>query len=90
MVGSELGHFSFWWIIPIVMIIVCFLMMRGRRGSMMCGPWSCNSGHQPYKDSDSALDILDKRYASGEIDTAEYQEIKNTLTQQTGFLRNGE
>lgn len=90
MYGSELGHFSFWWIIPIVMIIVCVLIMKGRRGSMMCRPWFLSSDHRPYKESDSALDILDKRYASGEIDTAGYQEIKNTLTQQTGFSRNGE
>jgi len=30
--------------------------------------------------SDSALDILDRRYASGEINKAEYEEVKRTLT----------
>ena len=40
MYGSELGNFSFWWIVPIFMMILCFLMMGGKMKSMMelcCG-----------------------------------------------------
>ena len=31
-------------------------------------------------DSDTAQEILDKRYASGEIGKGEYEEIKKTIT----------
>jgi len=32
------------------------------------------------RESDSAIEILEKRYASGEIDKEEYEEKKRTLT----------
>jgi uncharacterized membrane protein len=86
MYGSELSNFSFWWIVPILMMILCFLMMRGRKGSMMCGFGSRGSDSQQTRDSDSAIDILDKRYASGEINKAEYEEKKRILTGSTGFI----
>ena len=35
-----------------------------------------NSGHPPEK---SALDILNERYARGEVSTDEYEQIKTTL-----------
>ena len=70
---------GFWWIFPLVMIVLCFLMMRGRRGPMMCGPgprwW--DSGRE--KSGDSAREILEKRYAKGEIDRTEYEEKRKVL-----------
>ena len=86
MYGSELSNFSFWWIVPILMMVLCFLMMRGRRGSMMCGFGSRSTDSQQNRASDSAIDILDKRYASGEINREEYEDKKRTLTESTGFL----
>ena len=79
MYGSEAACFSFWWIVPIIMVVLCFLMMRGRRGAMM---WRCNPRGfdiNQFEGSDSAMDILDKRYASGEVQKDEYREIKKTL-----------
>ena len=73
--------FSFWWIIPIIMMILCFLMMRGRKGSMMCGFGPYDSDGQQSRVADSAIDILNKRYASGEINKEEYEEKKRTLTE---------
>lgn len=70
-----------WWIFPLIMIILCFFMMSGRmRG--MCGFGGHDSeGHD--KDADeSALAILDKKYARGEIDREEYEEKKRVLTQR--------
>jgi len=81
--GTVLTNFSFWWIIPILMMILCFLMMRGRRGSMMCGFGSHGIDNQETRVRDSAIDILKKRYASGDIDKEEYEEKRKTLTQST-------
>jgi uncharacterized membrane protein len=67
MYGSQLCAFSFWWIVPIIMMILCFFMIRGRRGSMMCGFGPRAIDCQQTETSESARDILDKRYASGEI-----------------------
>ena len=63
---------EYWWIFPLVMIIVCFLFMRG---GGMCG----HSSHDEKDRSESARDILDKRYASGEIEKEEYEEKKKDL-----------
>ncbi len=33
--------YGFWWISPVIMIVMmvlCFFMMRGRMGTMMCRP----------------------------------------------------
>ena len=81
MYGSELGAFSFWWIVPVVMMMLCFLMMRRRRGTMMSGFGCCGRYGQQTKDTSSAKDILDRRYASGEIDQAEYEAKQKVLTE---------
>jgi len=66
---------GYWWIFPLVMIFFCFLFMRGcMSGRRMCG-WSFGSGV-----GESAIDVLNKRYAKGEIDQKEYEEKKRTLT----------
>lgn len=77
---SEFFNSSWWWIWPVLMIAMCYFMMRGRRGSMMCGFGPHYKGHSNIKVSDSALEILDKRYATGDIDKAEYEEKKRILT----------
>jgi len=84
MYGSELTCTSFWWIVPLVMMFMCFLMMRKRWGSRMCGFGSRDVGNYQAKGSDTAKEILDKRYAAGEINKDEYEEIKKTITHSTG------
>ena len=64
---------GFWWILPMVMIFLCFFFMRrcGERG------WC---GFRAYDDQkDSAMDILNKRYAQGDVDQAEYEEKRKIL-----------
>ena len=79
MLDPELCNYSFWWIIPIVMMAICFFMIRGRMGSMMCGHGSKDSEGHNTSDSDSIINILDKRYAAGEINREEYEEKKRVL-----------
>ncbi|UCG78467.1 MAG: hypothetical protein JSV21_01125 [Nitrospirota bacterium] len=42
---------EYWWIIPIAMIALCFFMMRGRKGSMMCG--CCSQGDGKGSDTET-------------------------------------
>ena len=81
MYAAEVSNFSLWWLFPLVMIVICFLMMLGRKGSMMCGFGSSDEDSHRINVSDSAKDILDKRYASGEIDKEEYEEKNRILNQ---------
>jgi putative membrane protein len=85
-------HFYFWesgmWIFPttgLVIMLFC-MMIFGRRcfaGSHYRFPCSWHGDHDRYtKDnsgSESALEILNKRYASGEISKEEYERIKRDI-----------
>jgi uncharacterized membrane protein len=81
MYTAELSNFSLWWLFPLVMIIICFLVMRGRKGSMICGFGSGDENSHYKNISDSGEEILNKRYARGEIDEEEYQHKKRILNQ---------
>jgi putative membrane protein len=83
MFGSEFYGFHIWWIFPILMIVLCILMMRGRMGCMMGGHDSHGTEDRNRKGADSPLEILAQRYARGEIDTNEYEEKKRVLTEQS-------
>jgi uncharacterized membrane protein len=82
MYWSEVSNGSLWWIFPLAMMALCFFMLRKRSGSM-CGFGSRDEDQKHISDSDSASDILDKRYALGEISKEEYQEKKITLSRET-------
>ncbi|MGH7800046.1 MAG: hypothetical protein ACREOW_05365 [Thermodesulfobacteriota bacterium] len=70
MLGWESFGYAFWWVFPIIMIVLCLFMMRGWMG--------CIGGRRQGGSSDSALEILNKRYALGEMDNKEHEEIKKS------------
>ncbi len=72
---TEFSFFTgYWWIFPLLMMVACVLFMILGCGRMMCGPWT-------WKEfGNSALDILNKRYAKGDIDQKEYEERKRNLS----------
>ena len=77
MMGSGMmGGFSWWWFMPIFMILFWGLVIWGIvalvRG--LSGPRGSDSSK-----ADSALEVLKRRYARGEIDKEEYEEKKKDL-----------
>lgn len=84
MYGPELCAFSLWWIVPVVMMILCVFMMRRRGGAMMNGFGCCGRDWRQANGKESSMDILDRRYASGDIDQTEYEEKKRTLAGPAG------
>jgi putative membrane protein len=67
------GHgFGFMWIVPLLFLAVCLFFMRGMFG---WGP----GGRSSRTQSDNAREILDKRFAMGEISKDEYEDMKKAL-----------
>ena len=59
------GMHGIWWLFWIVVLIVIFLILR---------PYLVSK-----KEMDSALEILRRKYASGEISSEEFEERKKVL-----------
>ncbi len=79
--------FGWWWVIPVaifVMMVLCIFMMRRGMSCMMCGPSSHTRGPFWKSQSESAREILDKRYARGQIGKEEYEEKKTDLERTNG------
>jgi len=71
--GGFWNSFHWWWLIPMAMMVLCFIMMHGRRNCSIGGPRSRHTAQ-------SAREILDRRYALGEISKEEYLEKKKDIS----------
>ncbi len=63
------------WIFPLIFLVVILLIIFRSGGWRMCG----GRGMQPQDRQSSAKEILDRRYASGEISREEYLQMKKDL-----------
>jgi putative membrane protein len=75
------GHgFGFMWIFPLLFFVVIMLFMRGMcgQGSRGCGSHGHGTSHE-----ENAREILDKRFAKGEISKEEYEGMKKSLSNET-------
>ncbi|WP_224747048.1 SHOCT domain-containing protein [Pelovirga terrestris] len=84
--GPEHFGWGGWWIFPtmmpllmivVVVAILYFILGRGGPGP----PWWHDSGRSsgPARDAETAIEVLKKRYAKGEITREEFEQIKNDL-----------
>ncbi len=80
--GPEHMWWGGWWIFPIIICIIMmffFFMMFARGGFRP--PWSQDSdkNRSESKGLETAIDILKKRYAKGEITKEEFDQMKKDL-----------
>lgn len=66
--------FPLMWIFPLIFLIVMLLFVFRGGGGPMCG----GHGTQGRRE-ESARELLDRRYARGEISREEYQQMKKDL-----------
>ena len=72
-INGPWGGFPWMWIFPLIFLVVILLVLfRG-------GNWAMCGGHRRHGRGESARELLDKRYARGEISREEYQQMKNDL-----------
>ncbi len=80
--GPENFFNSGLWIIPLIMIILCFVLFKlkvfGKGGFRP--PWQKSIGSSDEsRESGTALEILQKRYAKGEITKNDFEQMKRDL-----------
>jgi putative membrane protein len=67
------GGFPWMWVFPLIFLVILLIFLFRGTGGPMCG----GSGMHQHKPS--ARDMLDQRYARGEISPDDYQRMKKDL-----------
>ena len=73
-----MGGFGGFWFMPIIMIVFWGLIIWGII-ALTRGAWYGCGTHSHSEHMDSALDVLKRRYARGEINKEEFEEKKKDL-----------
>ena len=74
-------HWGGMWIFPLIMFVVMiiFMFLFFSRGGCRPPWWGPGGHHGEGGEPDSALEILKKRYAKGEITKEEFEQMKNDI-----------
>jgi len=74
-------HWGGMWIFPTIMFVVMiiFLFLFFGRGGCRPSWWGPGGQHREGGETDSALEILKKRYAKGEITKEEFEQMKKDI-----------
>ncbi len=69
------------WIYPMIMCVVMIIFLFVFLGRWGCRPpwWGPSGHHRESGDSETALEILKKRYAKGEITKEEFEQMKKDI-----------
>lgn len=68
---------GWWFLAPLFWILVVVAIVFLLRRSRWCGPRYWRHGH--YGRRESATELLERRFAAGEISSEEYRERRSTL-----------
>lgn len=69
-------------IMMVIFIVIALVIILPLMRSVGFGPpWWHGQNAPPFPPSRTALDILNERYARGEIDKAEYEEKRRVISQ---------
>jgi putative membrane protein len=74
-------HWGGMWIFPMIMLVVMIIFLFVFFGRGGCRPpwWGLGGHHREGGETDSALEILKKRYAKGEITKEEFEQMKKDI-----------
>jgi len=76
--NSTLGNSANWWWGGLVMLVILLLLIGGIAAGIV---WTLRRGAQAVRpDTNEALSIMKQRYARGEIDKEQYEQIRRDLT----------
>ncbi len=78
--GMMGGGYGMGWLMPIIMAAFCIAVIVGIVFLIRWLIVSTRAGAPVWRSEDSALEILKRRYGSGEINKEEFEEKKRALT----------
>jgi putative membrane protein len=74
-------HWGGMWFFPIIMfgVMIIFFFLFFRRGGCRPPWWNSGEYHREDGQTDTAIEILKKRYAKGEITGDEFEQMKKVI-----------